>query len=109
MYNYYGNYGCGRNINETCGGRYVEPIVEPCQPIYTQPVYTQPIYTQQTACMPSACARTYGNTSILGDCGTSIGNAAYDFVGDWVNIVVTLTILQSILGLVCNWNCNSAC
>lgn len=37
--------------------------------------------------------------------GGGLGNAAFSFVGDWVNIVVTLTILQSILGLVCNWNC----
>lgn len=38
-------------------------------------------------------------------CGNNLGNSAFNFVGDWVNIVVTLTILQSILGLVCNWNC----
>lgn len=37
--------------------------------------------------------------------GNGLGNAAFGFVGDWVNIVVTLTVLQSILGLVCNWNC----
>lgn len=37
--------------------------------------------------------------------GGGLGNAAFGFVGDWVNIVVTLTVLQSILGLVCNWNC----
>lgn len=37
--------------------------------------------------------------------GNNLGCSAFNFVGDWVNIVVTLTILQSILGLVCNWNC----
>lgn len=37
--------------------------------------------------------------------GNGLGNAAFGFVGEWVNIVVTLTVLQSILGLVCNWNC----
>ena len=41
--------------------------------------------------------------------GNNLGNAAYNFVGDWVNIVVTLTVLQSILGLVCNWNCGCGC
>ncbi len=40
-----------------------------------------------------------------GPLGGGLGNAAFGFVGDWVNIVVTLTVLQSILGLVCNWNC----
>lgn len=40
-----------------------------------------------------------------GNCGSNIGNSAFCFIGEWVNIVVTLTILQSILGLVCNWNC----
>lgn len=37
--------------------------------------------------------------------GNNLGCSAFNFVSDWVNIVVTLTILQSILGLVCNWNC----
>lgn len=40
-----------------------------------------------------------------GTWGNNLGCSAFNFVGDWVNIVVTLTILQSILGLVCNWNC----
>lgn len=48
----------------------------------------------------------YGNNCWgSGFCGSGLGNAAFGFVGEWVNIVVTLTILQSILGLVCNWNC----
>lgn len=54
-----------------------------------------------------------GNNGVMGvgtggcgcGCGGCLGNSAFNFVGDWVNIVVTLTILQSILGLVCNWNC----
>ena len=45
----------------------------------------------------------------FGAYGNNLGNAAYGFVGDWVNIVVTLTVLQSILGLVCNWNCGCGC
>jgi hypothetical protein len=47
------------------------------------------------------------NSCGCNSCGNSgnLGNAAFCFVGEWVNIVVTLTILQSILGLVCNWNC----
>lgn len=45
-----------------------------------------------------------------GNYGSNLGSAAYCFIGEWVNIVVTLTILQSILGLVCNWNCgNGSC
>ncbi len=40
-----------------------------------------------------------------GSWGGNLGCSAFNFVGDWVNIVVTLTVLQSILGLVCNWNC----
>lgn len=59
----------------------------------------------------NSCGCGCGNT--CGSCGcgcgnnygSNLGNAAYNFIGDWVNIVVTLTILQSILGLVCNWNC----
>ena len=46
-----------------------------------------------------------GNNCGCGFFGGGLGNAAFGFVGDWVNIVVTLTVLQSILGLVCNWNC----
>lgn len=45
------------------------------------------------------------STGSCGCCGGNLGCTAFNFVGDWVNIVVTLTILQSILGLVCNWNC----
>ena len=41
--------------------------------------------------------------------GNGLGSSAFGFVGEWVNIVVTLTILQSILGLVCNWNCGGNC
>lgn len=61
--------------------------------------------------MLSSC---YGGNSFLGygnNCslGAGLGTCAYGFVGDWVNIVVTLTVLQSILGLVCNWNCGCGC
>lgn len=59
------------------------------------------------------CGCGCNNNGVLGTstgscgcgCGNNLGNSAFNFVGDWVNIVVTLTILQSILGLVCNWNC----
>ncbi len=67
----------------------------------------------------SSCGSTAGDTTcgcnscnsgVMGaSTASNIGNAAYNFVGDWVNIVVTLTILQSILGLVCNWNCGCGC
>lgn len=50
-------------------------------------------------CGTMACGNGYNYL------GGGLGNAAFGFVGDWVNIVVTLTVLQSILGLVCNWNC----
>ena len=67
------------------------------------------------------CGNNWGNWSNNGGCGNNgcgnngtgwgsgwgnnLGCSAFGFVGEWVNIVVTLTILQSILGLVCNWNC----
>lgn len=53
------------------------------------------------------CSNNWGwnNGCGCGNCGSNIGNSAFNFIGEWVNIVVTLTILQSILGLVCNWNC----
>lgn len=61
----------------------------------------------------NGCGTCGCNGGVLGTstncgCGTwgnNLGCSAFNFVGDWVNIVVTLTILQSILGLVCNWNC----
>lgn len=55
----------------------------------------------------NGCNGVLGTSTGCG-CGTwgnNLGCSAFNFVGDWVNIVVTLTILQSILGLVCNWNC----
>ncbi len=51
------------------------------------------------------CGCGCGNGVLGTNTGTNLGNSAFCFVGEWVNIVVTLTILQSILGLVCNWNC----
>ena len=68
------------------------------------------------SCGWSNCNSNCGNSCSCGNncgCGCGffgggLGNAAFGFVGDWVNIVVTLTVLQSILGLVCNWNCCAA-
>ncbi len=79
----YGNYGNGCT---TCGGT-----------LYAN---------NQGTC--STCGNGNGACGCgCGNYGSNLGNAAYNFIGEWVNIVVTLTILQSILGLVCNWNCGS--
>ncbi|MBQ3180133.1 MAG: hypothetical protein IJB55_02135 [Firmicutes bacterium] len=55
----------------------------------------------------NSCNNNWGwnNGGCGNNIGNNIGNSAFCFIGEWVNIVVTLTILQSILGLVCNWNC----
>ncbi len=62
-----------------------------------------------STCGCSSCNGVLGTSTGCGcGCntwGNNLGCSAFNFVGDWVNIVVTLTILQSILGLVCNWNC----
>ena len=60
--------------------------------------------------MLSSCYGGSGNSLMAGNncsLGAGLGSCAYGFVGDWVNIVVTLTVLQSILGLVCNWGCGN--
>lgn len=91
IYGTYGNYGNGCT---TCGGT----------------VYAN---NNQGTCSSCGCGNgTCGcnNGCGCGNYGSNLGNAAYNFIGEWVNIVVTLTILQSILGLVCNWNCgNGSC
>ena len=79
IYGNYGNYGFGGGCS-TCGG--------------------------STYASPSGCSTCGSSIPVYGG---GLGNAAYSFVGEWVNIVVTLTILQSILGLVCNWNCGGNC
>ncbi len=54
----------------------------------------------------NGCGCGCGNNGVMGaNTGSNLGSSAFCFVGEWVNIVVTLTVLQSILGLVCNWNC----
>lgn len=61
------------------------------------------------SCNNGTCGCNSGcgcNNGVMGaSTGSNLGSSAFCFVGEWVNIVVTLTVLQSILGLVCNWNC----
>lgn len=94
-------YGNSCNTCSTCG---TMPTV----------TYNTPMTYGNSTCGCNSCnscgCNSCGNWNGCGcgcgnNYGSNLGNAAYNFIGDWVNIVVTLTILQSILGLVCNWNC----